>query len=430
MIREYIYKIKNHSGVHRYAKNASWMLFARIFTLGVSFITTLYVARSLGPTNFGELDYALAIIGMFGIIAGWGIEGVLNRELIKHPERQNELVGTATTLRLALGIVATALVVIFVVFSKIDTISKILLVLLSTTYTISTLTILQQTFLARAESKYPSIISIIITLFANAAKIIVIFTGNGIIYLAASMVLESILSALLYFFAYKYTLGGKLSNWKFSFPTARVLLKTGSAVAFLSIFAMIYSRIDQIMIRHILDATSVGVYSAGVRLVDLWSFIPAIIGTALYPAVLNARKISEELYSRRLRKLFILYFIPSVLISIVLSLGASPLMLLIFGNEFIAGAPALQIYAWSIPGTFVGYFVMNILFTDDYRKILVFTSAFPAIINILLNLVWIPKYGIVGAAWATTISYSLIPFIPLFFKQTREALYLIYKARP
>ncbi len=425
--KSYIKEKWSHPGFQKYFRNSAWMLGSRIFSMGISFLTTLYIARALGPTNFGELDYALAIVGMFGIIGAWGIEGVFSRELIKHPEQHNELVGTASILRLILGITATMLIIIFALLSHIDPISRILLILLSFTHTISTLTLLQQIFLSRAESKYPSLITTFVTLVTNITKIIILITGKGIIYLAASLVVEAVLYAILYLFTYKYSLHGKISEWKFSPTVARLLLKTGSAVAFLGVFAMIYSRIDQIMIRNMLNATAVGLYSSGVRLVDVWGFIPTIIGASLYPAVLNARKNSENLYVKRLRKLFLLYCLPALAIAIFLSLEAKNLMSLIYGNEFIDGFHALRVYAWSLPGTFIGFFVMNILFTDDHRKVLVFTTAFPAIINVLLNLAWIPTHGIIGAAWATTISYSLIPFMPLLFKSTRTILYRIYR---
>jgi O-antigen/teichoic acid export membrane protein len=428
MIGKYIKQFKNHEGAQRYTRNISWMVFARMFTLGVSFLTTLYVARTLGPTNFGELDYALAIIGMFGIIAAWGIEGVLNRELIKHPEQQNELLGTALLLRLLLGALATMLVIGFTFFSHVDTISKILLVIISVTYSVGSLGLLQQAFLARAESKYPSIISVVVVLFTNALKVAILVSGKGIIYLALAMVAESILTTMLYLIAYKRVLKGKLTDWKISYQLARVFLKTGGAVAFLAVFSMIYSRIDQIMIHDMLDATSVGLYSAGVRLVDVWGFIPTIISTGLYPAILNARKISEELYIQRQRNIFLLYAVPAFVIAALVSFAAKPLMAMIFGQEFVEGFHALQIYTWSLPGTFIGFFVMNILFTDDHRKVLIFTAGFPAVINVILNFFWIPAYGIVGAAWATTISYSLIPLMPLLFKRTRAVLYRIYKS--
>jgi O-antigen/teichoic acid export membrane protein len=425
-MRTYFRRLIAHPGFAKYSTSLSWMLFARIFTMGVSFLTTLYIARALGPTNFGQLDYALAIVGMFGIIASWGIEGVLNREVIKYPEDHNRLVGTACILRFWLGVLASALVTLFAIFSPVDYLSKILLVILSFTYIFNTLTILQHVFYAHAEAKYPSLITAAVTLITNVTKVLILLSGKGIIYLALAMVLESILYGVLYFGSYVRTFKRSLTEWSFSTANAKVLLKTGTAVAFLGVFAMVYSRIDQIMIKHILDATSVGLYSAGVRLVDLWGFIPSIIGSALYPAVLNARKVSEEFYLSRLQRLFFLYAIPAFIIAIFVSLLAHPLMSIIFGSAFLPGVPALQVYIWSLPGTFIGFFVMNVLFTDDYRKTLIFTTALPAVINILLNLAWIPSYGIIGAAWATTISYTLIPFVPLLFKQSRSALLAIY----
>jgi O-antigen/teichoic acid export membrane protein len=424
----FLKRLIQHPNFTKYSKNISWMLFGRIFTMGVSFLTTLYIARTLGPTNFGELDYALAIIGMFGIVAAWGIEGVLNRELIKHPEHHNELIGTAFLLRFLLGLVAGILVICIAWFLPIDSLSKMLLIVLSFTYTIGTFTLLQQVFFAYAESKYPSIIMALVTLMTNLSKVFILTLGKGVIYLAASMILESILYALLYYFLYQRVFHRTIFQWSFSLSVAKTLLKTGTAIAFLGVFAMIYSRIDQIMIKHMLDATAVGLYSAGVRLVDVWGFIPTIIGAALYPAVLNARKISEALYHKRQRQLFFLYAVPAVIIAIGLSITAKPLMALIFGREFIDGFHALQIYAWSLPPTFIGYFVISVLFTDDHRKMLVFTTAFPALVNILLNMLWIPKYGIVGAAWATTLSYALIPCIGFFFKDVRNKLVAIYRA--
>lgn len=424
---QHFIEFSKRSNIRRYTENISWMFFARVFTMAVSFLTMLYVARNLGPTNFGELDYALAIIGLFGVIGSWGIEGVLNRELIKHPEDHNDLVGTAILLRLVFGMTSTVLIIVFAFFSPADYLSKILLILLSFTHTISTLSILQQIFFARAESKYPSLITISVTLVINIAKVFILLSDKGLIYLAASLVFESILVSTLSLLVYKHVLRRKISSWTFSASSAHLMLKTGSAVAFLGIFAMIYSRIDQIMIRHLLDATSVGLYSAGVRIVEVWMFIPGILGAGLYPAVLSARKISESLYHTKLRLLLMLYMLPAILLAAIVSIGAKPLIMVIYGEQFIEGFHSLQVYAWSLPGTFIGFFVMNILFTDDYRKILVFTSAFPALLNVVLNLALIPTSGIIGAAWATVISYSLIPFIPLLFKSSRAALYAVYK---
>lgn len=417
------YKDKwDHAGFRRYFHNASWMFAARVVTMAVSFIATLYIARRLGPTNFGELDYAIAVVGFFGWIAAWGIEGVLNRELIKQPERRNEITGTAFLLRLVFGLAATVSAIIFAFLFPIEAVSQTAILLLAFTSLLSAPQVLQQDFYARAESKYPSLISAAVVIATNLGKILVIAYGKGVLYLAAVMVCEHILYGILYLVLYRARSPGNWRMWTFSPDIARLILTTGTATAFLSLFAMAYARIDQVMIRHFLDAHQLGLYSSAVRLIDLWAFIPGIVLASLYPAVLNARAVSEELYNARLRKIIIALATLAFSVSLVLVLAAPFIMPLIFGEAFAGGAVILQIYSLALPFVFLGAFVMQVLYTDDERFILICTTLVPALLNIALNLILIPAHGIVGAAVATVVAYPLVILIPLAFSRSRRAL--------
>jgi O-antigen/teichoic acid export membrane protein len=318
------------------------------------------------------------------------------------------------------------LIIIFSLVYSVDSVSKILILLLAFTNILSVPQILQYDFLARADSKYPSLITMFVTLVTSLLKVVMIFNGFGLIYIVAVMIFEQIMYGVLHIIAYRIKAQGDFTSWKFSQKIANLMIKTGSAIAFLSLFSILYSRIDQVMIRHFLDAQQLGLYSAGVRLVDLWGFIPTIILGGLYPAVLNARKVSEAKYFSRLRKTLTLLLFTSIGASSILFLFASFLLTTIFGNDFAGGAQALQIYGLSLPATFLSYFVMQILYTDDYRKMLIVITAIPAGINILLNLLLIPKYGIVGAAWATLIAYSCVIVLPFIFKQTRTKFMHIF----
>lgn len=413
-------------GFQKYFQNISWLFISRVSTMTISLVTTLYIARQLGPVNFGELDYAVAIVGLFAWIAGWGVDTVLNRELIKYPERINELTGTAVILRLFFGTVATILTILFAIFASVESVSKPIILLLAFSSILSVPQILQYEFLARADSKFPSLITILVTLMTSLAKIWFIFSGKGLLYIAAAMVLEHIFYGVLYIILYKFRAQGRVSDWSFSRKIALLMIKTGTAIAFLSFFALIYARIDQVMIRHMLDAEQVGLYSSGVRIVDMWGFIPTIVLGGLYPALLNARKVSEEKYNSRLRKTITILIIPAIIASLIIFVFSSSLLNLIFGPDFSEGTSALQVYGLSIPATYIGYFVMQVLYTDDHRKILIAATAIPAIINIVLNLFFIPAYGIVGAAWATVISCFLVPVVPLIFRQTRKKFIKIF----
>ncbi len=424
-MNEYLNTIKQKfkgRGVQKYIKNISWLFISRFFTMAVSLITTLYIARILGPTNFGELDYAIATVGLFAWVSVWGIDTVLNRELIKNPDSVNVLTGTATILRLLFGTLATILTIAFAYFFPIESVSKTLILILAFSSILSVPQILQYEFLAKAESKYPSLVTMFVTIVVNLMKIWFISSGEGLIYIAATMMLEQILYGIIYISLYQKKAPGNFKEWRFSKEVALIIIKTGTAVAILSLFSMIYAKIDQVMIRHLLDAEQLGLYSSGVRLVDIWGFIPTIILGGLYPAILNGRKESEGKYYDRLRKTLALLLVPGIIATIIIFFFSSQLLSIIFGPEFSDGATALKIYGLTLPATFTGFFVMQILYTDDYRKILILSTALPALVNVILNLFFIPNYGIVGAAWATVTSCLLVPIIPLLFKNTRQIL--------
>jgi O-antigen/teichoic acid export membrane protein len=144
--------------------------------------------------------------------------------------------------------------------------------------------------------------------------------------------------------------------------------------------------------------------------------------------VVNAKKTSEELYEKRLKKFIIALFGLSVGISILTMIFAPLIMGILYGAAFSGGIIVLQIYVWANVGIALNSIVFNYLITENYRKIILITSFIPMIINVILNLLWIPRYGIAGSAFATAISYSLAPLTILCFKQTREKMIKIFKS--
>jgi len=292
--------------------------------------------------------------------------------------------------------------------------------ILSGTFIFNAFQIISFEFQARVESKYPSIISFAVALILNTLKIIVIINGGGVIYLASILLLESILYAVFYLFFYRRKLGEKISEWKFDKNISLTLIKDSWPIIFTSAFALIYARVDQILIKHLMDSSYVGIYSSAVAVAEAWYFIPNIIMPSLFPAIINAKMSSEEIYHSRIRKLSLLLLVLSVGVASLTTIFAPLIMRLIYGSAFIGGAIILQIYVWSSVGTFLGNLAMNYLIAENKKKLLALINFVPMVINIILNLMFIPKYGIVGSAYATLISYTLGPISLLFFKGPRK----------
>ena len=171
-----------------------------------------------------------------------------------------------------------------------------------------------------------------------------------------------------------------------------------------------------------MEAKYVGIYSSAVAIAEAWYFLPNIIMPALFPAIINAKKTSEQIYHDRIRKLAIFLLILSVGIAVFTTIFAPLIIKIIYGEAFIGGVIILKIYVWSNVGTFLGMLMGSYLIAENKKIILTLVAFVPMVINVILNLLLIPKYGIVGSAYATLIAYSSGPFCLLFFKDIRNKI--------
>jgi O-antigen/teichoic acid export membrane protein len=169
------------------------------------------------------------------------------------------------------------------------------------------------------------------------------------------------------------------------------------------------------MIGSMLGTYKVGIYAAAVKLVEVWYFVPGIICTALFPAIINAKKTSVDLYRNRLKNFYILMAIIPIIMAIPITLLAKPIIQIIFGNGYLESVLILKIYIWSSIGLFLGWAVGQYLMSENMVKTIFGLNLLAMILNIILNLIFIPMFGIIGSAWATFISYLVSPVVVLTF---------------
>ena len=424
--RVYIKEKWEHAGFQKYLRNTSWIFFGKIASMAISFLATAYIARSLGPTNYGQLSYAISYVGLFGFIATLGIDQILYRDLIKYPEKRNEYMGTALTLRIAASIVTVIICTLSALFLSTKDVSMFLIFLISSTFVFNAFQLLNYEFQAEAKAKYPTSVSLIVVLILNILKIVVVFEGNGVIYLAGIILLEPILYAIGFIY-FRIKVYGSIAYWKFDKEIAVSMLKDSFPLIFASAFVGIYARIDQVMIKNMIDTASVGLYDSAVRISELWFFLPNIIVGALFPAIMNARKTSEQLYYARIRKLFFALMAVAILTALPTALLSKYLILIIFGPKFLGALGVLKIYVWSNIGAALTLLMQHLLIAENHSKIILFTAFFGMAINVGLNIFLIPAYGMSGAAIASLISY-FIPFLSLvLFKDSRIILFKAVK---
>src|SRR3989344_2511937 len=414
------HRILEHAGFKRYFVNTGWMFFGQIFSMGISFFIGAWLARYLGPKNYGIINYSFAFVGIFSFIANLGIGTILSRDLVKYPEKRDELLGTSFRLLLYGGVAAFTLVVISALVFESSYFIRSLIILYSSTYLWSAFAVIQTFFQSTVQAKKNVRISMAGAATSSILKILLIVSGKGIVWLMLIFVFESLFVSVLSLITYKSS-GYKLSAWRFNAGLAKDIL-SGSWLLMLGAAAsFLFVRVDQVMVKFFLGEASVGLYAAAVRLVEIWYFVPGIICGSLLPAIINAKKVDEKKYYERLKKLYILLAFVAVLIAVPSTILAPWVINLLFGDAYSEAAGILRLYVWSGVGLFLLWGLQQYFLSENRLKIIFYLYLFSMITNIVLNLFFIPKFGLTGAAWATLISYSIGPIAVFVAMNTESA---------
>jgi O-antigen/teichoic acid export membrane protein len=423
----YIKEKWNHTGFQRYLKNTGWMFFGRLFTLGISFLVGIYIARYLGPSNYGLLNYVMSFVGLFAFLTSFGIDSIVGREIIKDHNKKDEIIGTGFYLKIIGSILAILSIYIVSFFTTKDFFTLGLIWIFSLNFIPSAFNIIEIYFQSQVLSRKVVTAQVISNIISVTLKIICITFGKGIFWLSVIYIAETTIYAVILLFSFR-KFGNHIKSWKFNTEIAKSLLKDSWPLMLASIAIGIYMKIDQVMIKNMLGNEQSGVYAVAVKLAEAWYFIPMLICTSISPSIINALKISKELFEKRLKKLYFAMFWLSFSIAGVTTIAAYPVIKILFGTPYLGAVHTLQIYVWAGIGVSLGVAMNQYILALNLTKISFYTTILGAIINVILNLILIPKIGIIGAAIATLISYTTSTLGVFIFKNTRTHGVLFLKA--
>lgn len=420
----FLKSIYHHAGFWRYFKNAGWLFVGQIFSLATSFFIGAWVARYLGPEKYGLVNYVLSFVGLFVIVTALGTDNILNRELVNHPEKRNELLGTCFRLRLLGGLVAfLAIIIAIFLFGEHNIVWQTLVILYSVSFFFQAPYVISNYFFSTVQAKKNVQAQFYVTSVCSILKILLILLGGDIYWLVGIYVIDCLCQSFFLFLLYRAQ-GLKVADWRFQPKLAYKIWLDSWPLMLSSAAYFIYLRIDQVIIGRVMDESSVGIYAAAVRIVEILYFIPTIICSALFPAIINARRVSVELFARRLKYFYLLLSFAGLLVAVVISLLAQPLVAGVFGSAYLSSVSILKIYAWSCVGLFLGLGINQQLTVENKTKTIFYINLVTMFFNIGLNLFLIPIMGLPGAAVATLISYCIVPIS--FFAIFRQGLNFFY----
>ncbi len=411
----------------KYFKNTSWLLTERIVRLIVSFLINIYVIRYLGPDDFGLLSYAISFAALFTTLATLGLDSIIIRELVKEPENRDIYLGSVFIMKIFGSVSSFLLIAVAALLTNDSSYTVILIFLIAASTLFQSFNVIDFYFQSKVLSKYPVIVQFTTAILSSVVKLILIQLNAELWLFAAVVVLESIFWAGGFIIIY-HSQGMKILNWKFSKEAALQLVKDSWPLILSGVVIAVYMKIDQVMIKKMLNDQEVGYYAAAVRISEAWYFIPIAITSSLFPAIVNAKKISEKLYISRLQKLYDILTWMAIGIAVPVTIFSDLIVKLLLGVEYISSADVLTVHIWAAVSVFLGVASSQYLIAENLTKLSFYRTFVGMILNVILNFILIPVYGIVGSAVATLISYSLATFSIGISKETFPQLKMMFKS--
>ena len=413
----------------KYFKNTSWLFGEKILRMVVGLFVGIWIARYLGPEQFGLFSYAQSFVGLFTAIATLGLDGIVIRELVKDESRRDELIGTAFWLKLVGAFAVLLLLAIAVTFTSNDTYTNTIIFIIASATIFQSFNVIDFYFQSKVLSKYVVYTNIISLFLSSMVKIALILFEAPLIAFAWVVFFDSFIlaSGFIYFFLKHSKFN--IQNLTFKRETAISLLNDSWPLILSSGLLTIQAYIDQIMIQEFRGSVEVGYYSVAIKLIAFLGFMPMVLKNSLFPAIQSAKQHSKKLYIDRLLNFYRLNFLLFLFFAIPIFFFSEKIVVLLFGEAYQPAGLLLALLAVRLFFTNMGVARGAYMLSENLMKFSMLTMTLGTIVNVILNYLWIPDYGAKGAIVATIISFAVtIYVVDIFYSKTQQNVFLQLKS--
>ena len=405
-------------------RNLAWAVTGKVITLLGSLLVGIFVARYLGPEQYGLMSYVTSFVALFQVFASFGLDNIEIREEAKcegqgdekripSPEC-NTILGTAFTLKLIFAAITMVLVIATAWIFEADTFTKWMITLYSFSMIMQTFGVIRNYFTSIVWNEYIVKTEISRTIIGAAIKVVLLLLHAPLVWFIAATLFDTVLIASGYLISYNKKIAS-IRLWSFDRQTARYLIKEAFPLLLSGAAIIIYQRIDQVMIGNMIDKEAVGYFSVAAAFVDVCVFIPTILSQTITPILVATFQKDYNKYIIECQQFMNISVWVCVFIAIIVSLCSSPIIRFTFGIQYLASISVLQIMIFKIVGIAFMQTTGQMIIIEQKQKYAFLRNLIATIVCVCLNILLIPKLNIVGAAIASVITALFPGFLSHFF---------------
>jgi len=422
-------KIEGRHELQEVLGNSGWMMGDKIFRQLVGLLVGVWLARYLGPQLFGDYSYAIAIVMIVTPMATLALDGIAIRRMVQDPSCRDQVLGTSFFLMLGGGVFAFGLAMAAILLARPDDrLVHWLVGIMAAGTVVQAFIAIEFWFESQMQWKFTVYGKTSAFLLLSLIKIGLILLQAPLVAFAWAALVDTAIGSVGLIIVYRFR-GYSIKSWRFSTTMAKKLLKDSWPLFLSTLLTMVYLRIDQVMIGNMIGSGELGNYSVAVRISEVWYFIPIVISSSVFPAVVRAEATSEELYYAHLQRLYNLMAFLAYVVAVPVAFFSNEIIQVLFSSAYADAGPLLTILIWTGLFTSLGAARNVFIVSKNWTRVNLISIALGSAMNILLNIFLIPKYGAMGAVVATFISYWFaVHGSCFFFKSLRRTGWMLTKA--
>ena len=389
-------------------QNTSFLTAASILQKVISFVYFTIIARVIGVENTGVYFFAITFTTIFTVVADFGMGPVLTREVARYPDRSEQYLHTAFWSKVMFGVISYGLVIFFINILDYPFLTKLLVSVSGITMFFDNLhAAFYSVFRARKNLIYESICIVgsqAITLLVGS---LALFNHWPLYWLILAYTIPAFLNFIFSAFSLK-KIYGLVYRCSFNFNIFKMFLGFALPFALAGIIGRLYSYSDSLLMSKMLSAQELGWWSVPYKISFAFQFVPVALSASVYPVMselfLTQKEKIGDLFLKSWRYLFTIVF-P---ISFGLIALATPIIIKLYKPQFAPAIPVLRILLVSLIFGYLSFITGATLNASNRQKTQTSLLAFALFINILANLLLLPKIGIMGAAYAALLSNIIL----------------------
>lgn len=385
---------------------------AKVISIALALFAIGMLTRYLGTEGFGKYATMLAFFAFFSAIGDFGLYSIATREISRENADESWILSRVFTLRMFISTCIFLCTTLFVWFLPYEKDVQISILIASVAFIFASgYGLLNGLFQKHIAMDKVAISELSGKVIQVAIIIYVIKAQLSFFYVALALLITMLWSfVILFFWSRVYT----RITFRVDIPYWNTFLKESAPMGISAIVTFLYFKCDTILLSLMQNQHDVGIYGAAYKIIETLIFFPAMVVGLVFPLFSRYITTTPDLFNKITNiiiKIFTIILIPLIIITVLL---APEIIAIVGGSAFADAAPVLQVLIFALGFIFFGQLFTNILIAGSHQKKLMYILVAAAIINIMANLIFIPRFSYMGAAYISVVTESFVTFCAIF----------------